>query len=609
VSWGADLVKIRVGLRAGDSSNGNQNVISRQRRNTKLYPQRPTERRLSGSWHSTNQVDGRADVQGVLPGDRCRILPSIAHPPMDAAWWRVRAPVRLLSQQLSPGPRTRLTVGAFRAGCRILGDEGRNMDKDKSSESNNDSSDITDDEAVEVDIDMVDDSGGFVGADDEFGVDVGDLDEVDDVDAIRKENAELRRQLDARQAGKATKQKSTTNPWWRKTIVGVAVVLAIFTIVASISAVWAKTTLQDEDQFVATLEPLPKDDAVATAISVTVADGVVEAIGVEAWVTEKLPSELEFVAAPLTDAIEGFVATAAVEVIESDAFNSVWVATLRLTHKAASAVVSGNDRVLEAEGGTVSINLDEIAGQVIDRVEAAGLDVPDADLELGSIVLYEDDQLAAVQSLATAIDTIGWLLPLLALIFILVAIGVSRNRRGTTAVLGFGTFIGTALGLISLRLGRNYVVNAIEDATKQEAAGAIWDVLLERLYQMMWATLILALIIGIVAWFAGPGPRATRTRAWASGTILRWREPVEESPNSFTDFVAEWKATIEVVAVAAGLMFIFLGPSPTGFSVLLTAVIVLVVVVAVEVLAVPDPMSGDDVAVIDVDVVEVDETS
>jgi hypothetical protein len=483
------------------------------------------------------------------------------------------------------------------------------MDKDKSSESNNDSSDITDDEAVEVDIDMVDDSGGFVGADDEFGVDVGDLDEVDDVDAIRKENAELRRQLDARQAGKATKQKSTTNPWWRKTIVGVAVVLAIFTIVASISAVWAKTTLQDEDQFVATLEPLPKDDAVATAISVTVADGVVEAIGVEAWVTEKLPSELEFVAAPLTDAIEGFVATAAVEVIESDAFNSVWVATLRLTHKAASAVVSGNDRVLEAEGGTVSINLDEIAGQVIDRVEAAGLDVPDADLELGSIVLYEDDQLAAVQSLATAIDTIGWLLPLLALIFILVAIGVSRNRRGTTAVLGFGTFIGTVLGLISLRLGRNYVVNAIEDATKQEAAGAIWDVLLERLYQMMWATLILALIIGIVAWFAGPGPRATRTRAWASGTILRWREPVEESPNSFTDFVAEWKATIEVVAVAAGLMFIFLGPSPTGFSVLLTAVIVLVVVVAVEVLAVPDPMSGDDVAVIDVDVVEVDETS
>ena len=429
-----------------------------------------------------------------------------------------------------------------------------------------------------------------------------------DIGAVRAENAELRRQLDTQQAAKATKQKTTENPWWRKTIVGISVVFAIVSLVASISAVWAKTTLQDEDQFVATLAPLPKDDAVATAISVLVADGVIEAVGVEAWVTEKLPTELEFVAAPLTDAINGFVATVAAEVIESDAFTSVWSTTVRATHKAASAVVSGNDRALEAEGGTVSINLDEIAGVVVERVEAAGLDVPDTDLELGSIVLYEDEQLAAVQSLAKAIDTIGWFLPVLALFFIVVAIAVSRNRRGTAAVLGFGTFIGAVLGLISLRLGRNYVVSAIGDATNQDAAGVTWDVFLDRLYQMMWATLILALIVGIVAWFAGPGPRAVKTRAWASGTILRWRQPVEESPNSFTDFVAEWKATIEVVAVAAGLMFIFFGPSPTGFSVLLTAVIVLAVVVVTEVLAAPKPEAATP-AVEAVEVVVVEEST
>ena len=77
-----------------------------------------------------------------------------------------------------------------------------------------------------------------------------------DIEAIQAENDELRRQLDAQQAGPATKRKSKENPWWRKTIVGVAVVLSIVTVVASISTVWAKTTLQDEDQFVATLEPL-----------------------------------------------------------------------------------------------------------------------------------------------------------------------------------------------------------------------------------------------------------------------------------------------------------------------------------------------------------------
>lgn len=421
----------------------------------------------------------------------------------------------------------------------------------------------------------------------------------DELAAIRAENAELRRQLETQQPAKTTEQRSTKNPWWRKTIVGVLVVLAIVSVVASISAVWTQTTLQDEDQFVATLEPLPKEESVATAISVTVADGVVEAIGVETWVVEKLPPELAFVAAPLTDAIEGFVATAANEVVQSDAFAAIWSTTLRGTHKAASAVISGNGGALVAEGGVVAIDLDEIAGVVIENVEAAGLEVPDVELELGSIVLYEDEQLAAVQSLAATIDTLGWFLPLLALIFIVAAIAVARDRRRTTAVLGFGTAIGTAVSLISLRLGRNYVVNAIEDATRQEAAGDVWDLLLNRLYQMMWAMLILALVVGILAWFAGPSARSVNARAWASGTIRRWRQPAEENPNSFTNFVAEWKATIEVVAVAAGLMFIFFGPPPTGFSVLLTAVIVLAVVVVTEVLAAPKPEVREVVVVVE----------
>lgn len=425
----------------------------------------------------------------------------------------------------------------------------------------------------------------------------------DELAAIQAENAELREQLAAAPAPKATKKQPGRVSTWRKISVWVLIVLAVVSVVASISAVWAKTTLQDEDQFVATLEPLPKEESVAAAISVTVADGVVEAIGVETWVIEKLPPELEFVAAPLTDAIEGFVATAASEVVRSDAFTSIWSTTVRATHTAASAVISGNGRALEAEGGVVAINLDEIAGVVVENVEAAGLEVPDVDLELGSIVLYEDEQLAAVQSLAAAIDTVGWFLPLLALVFIVAAIAVSRDRRRTTAVLGFGAAIGTAVSLIGLRLGRNYVVNAIEDATNQEAAGDIWDLLLNRLYQMMWATLILALIVGIVAWFAGPSTRAVNTRTWASGTIGRWRQPAEENPNSFTDFVAEWKATIEVVAVAAGLMFIFFGPSPTGFSVLLTAVIVLAVIVVTEVLAAPKP----EAVTPDVEVEEVEE--
>jgi hypothetical protein len=455
-------------------------------------------------------------------------------------------------------------------------------------------------ETTDVEIDVVE-----IETDDEE-VEAADVAFADDeaLAAIQAENAELKKQLAAQQAPKS-EPRSPRNPPWRKIVVGVLVVLAVVALVASISVAWVQTTIQDEDQFVATLEPLPQEEAVASVIAIRVADGVVEAAGVEAWVSEQLPAGLGFLAIPVTDSIREVIAGVANEVIISDAFRSVWSTALRATHRAASAVISGNDGALESEGGVVSINLDDIAGAVVEKVESTGLELPDTDVQLGSIVLYEDQQLAAVQSLVQTIDTLGWFLPLLGLIFIAAAIWLSRDRRRTTSYLAFGIAIGTVLSLIALSYGRNYVVNAIEDVTRKQAAGDAWDLMLARLYQMMWAALILAVIVGIVAWVMGPSTRATDTRAWASGTIRRWRQPAEDRPNALTDFIAEWKATIEVVAVVVGLMFIFFGPPPTGFSVLLTAVVVLAVVVATEVLAAPKPgyAPGDD------DVVEVGDSS
>jgi len=412
--------------------------------------------------------------------------------------------------------------------------------------------------------------------------------EVDDYAAMRAENEELRKQLAAQQST-TTKTRSSGQHTWRKILAGVLAALAIITLVAGFSIVWLETTLGDEDQFVATLAPLPQEDSVASVLALRVADGVVEAANVEAYVAETLPEELEFIALPVTNSITSVVATASKEVITSDVFSAIWSKALRVTHKAVSAVLSGNDGALVAEGGQVAIDLDEVAAQVVGEVESLGFDLPEGDFELGTVVLYEDEQLATVQAIAQTLDTAGWFVPLLALVFIVAAIWVSYDRRRMTAILGFGTAIGLALSLIGLRMGRNWLINAIEEETRQIAAGDVWDTIVNRLFEMMWAGLILALIVGIAAWVMGPGSRARRTRAWASGTIEGWRRPVAADPNSFTNFVANWKPTIEVVAVAVGFVYIFFGPSPSGFSVLLTAVIVLAVVVATEVLAASEP--------------------
>jgi hypothetical protein len=376
---------------------------------------------------------------------------------------------------------------------------------------------------------------------------------------------------------------------WRRIVAWVLAVLAFVAVVSAVDAVWLKRTLTDTDRFVATFDSLPQDQAVATALSVRVADGIVEAAGVESFVAETLPQEISFLSAPLTAGINDFARKTAYEVITSDQFSTVWGATLRVTHTAASAVLSGNDRALVAEGGVVAIDLDEAATIVIGRIEDAGVDLPDVgdQIELGQVVILESDQLALAQSVAQAVNAAGWFLPLIALLLIAGAIWVAPDRRRMTAIVGFGSAIALLGSLAMLRFTRNQILDGIDDELSRDAAAAIWEQTVDRLVQGTWALIVVALIAGFIAWMVGPSARAVTFSAWGRDTIDRWRRPANADPTGFSAFVVERKRTIQVVVVVLGLLFVVFGPPPSGLLVILTTVVVVLLVVGTEVIGGP----------------------
>ncbi len=412
-----------------------------------------------------------------------------------------------------------------------------------------------------------------------------DVVDLTDLAAVKEENEALRAQLEAQQE---------RQPVWRKVLAGILAVLAVLTLVVAADALWLKTTLEDEDQFVATFEGLPRHDAVAEAVSIRVASGIVETQEVQAFVAGRLPDELSVLAAPITDSIEQLIARAANEVVQSDAVTTAWTVALRGSHRAVSAVLTGNDRALESENGQVAINLDEIATVVVGRVEARGVDLPDIDLELGSIVIYESDDLAAAQAVAQGISTAGWVLPVVALLLIAAAIWVATDRRRMVAFLGFAVAVALLIQLATNRVTQNAVLGGVEDDLSREAGGAVWDAAIGRLVSLTWALLVIALIIGFVAWLAGPSTRAQRLRSWGAKTIDGWRRPAEEEPSGFTTFLAEWKRTIQVVVVTLGLLFVLFGPAPSGLLVIATLAVVLGIVVLVEVMAGPTRSPAPD---------------
>ena len=363
-----------------------------------------------------------------------------------------------------------------------------------------------------------------------------------DLAALRAENERLRSEHAAMEAqlagtGAPNQKKGSPVPTF---FAWLFAILAIIALVLSVAAVWVQTTLDDQDRFVSTLEPLPQDDAVAAAVSVRIADGVVEATDVETAISSNLPPELSFAAGPLTEAVHELTERASDTVIQTDAFTAVWNTATGAAQRTTEAVLTGNDGALEAEGGSISINLDTIAEPVVDRLADSGLDLSSLvgeDFTLGSIELYENEDLAAAQAAAQAIQTAGWLIPLIALIFIIAAILVAPDRRRFVVILGFGTAVGMLLMLVALRITRLLLVNAIETEGDQEAAKSVWDIVLRYWTGALWAVAFLGLVVGIIAWLVGPSERAGRSRTAMSGWLGQWREHSAEEPTGFTGFV------------------------------------------------------------------------
>lgn len=392
----------------------------------------------------------------------------------------------------------------------------------------------------------------------------------------------------AASAAKAPPQpvERESGPTWRKILGVVLAILAMITLVLSVEALWVKNTLEDEDRFVETFAPLVEHTAVATAVSTRVADGVVESEEFQVFISDGLPPDLSILSVPITAAVREVVVTGGQEIVQSDAFAQAWEGALRVTHTAASAVLTGNDGALESEGGVVSINLNELAATITDRIEEErGIDLPEIEADLGSIVLLESDQLAAAQDVLGVISTIAWVLPLIALVLIIGAVWAHPDNRWMVAFVAFGTAIVGLLTLVFLRVTESTVLGSIASDVSRDALDAAFDTVTTGLRAALWALIVLALIIGFFAWMNGPSSRAQSLRSSITGTIDGWRKPSEEEPSGFASFLADWKRTIQVAVVGLGLAYILFGPPPSGISVLLTAVVASGLVILVEVLA------------------------
>jgi hypothetical protein len=133
-----------------------------------------------------------------------------------------------------------------------------------------------------------------------------------------------------------------------------------------------------------------------------------------------------------------------------------------------------------------------------------------------SFVILQSQQVAVAQQVLSLIDSLGLIVPLLALVFLFLAWLISLWRRRTVMWIGIGVAVAMVLSLILFALAQSVVLVNIVDPFIRLLAGEIWDVATRGLYIQTIIVLIVGLLFILGAWLAGPSRRAVGIRTGVS---------------------------------------------------------------------------------------------
>ena len=396
-----------------------------------------------------------------------------------------------------------------------------------------------------------------------------------DVDALRVERDALRAEVEA------LRDKPRRVGWWRQSTAAMLVALACIVLTASVVGLWARRNFLDTGRFVDRAGPLIEEPAVRGALSAPLTEQVVTLVEPEALFREALPERGQILAAPLANAVEGFVAEQVETFMASDEFQSLWVAAITRAHEAALRVLRDESEVVSTGDGQITLNLlpavdavlarltaqsPEILGREVDlpdisvddgpqaaisRIESAlGVELGD---DFGQFTVYDDGTLTAAQDAIDIFDRFVVVLLPLGVGLAALALWLSRRRRRTLLQLCAGLVIGmVVIRRVGFRL-HDEVAALPPRPQGREAAGLTLDAFLRPLTTFGGWVVIGALVVGAVALVTGDYPWAVALRRRSA---LLWGRVVETtSERARDDATVVWITQHrDALLVAGGLV-------------------------------------------------------
>ena len=357
--------------------------------------------------------------------------------------------------------------------------------------------------------------------------------------------------------------------------IGAKALLALGCVVLLLAnvTVWLRLTALDTDRFVAALAPLADDRDLDEGLAVALTDRIMRRVDVEAQVQQALPNDNPLVVATVTRLARGLVQDTLLNVLESDAFTTIWTEALRRTHRRALQVIDGAD-------GSIALQLTDVLDRADQALTDRGLDIIDQQTiaDLDRIVVARSDDVQTVGQAVDILRTLAVVLPIVTLALLALAVLLALDRRHMLGLVGVGMVVTMVVTAVALRIGRRVLFDQIEGDVRRRAVGAVWTGLLTPLFRQTAVLLVLGLLLASGAWLLGPAASAVRVRGWLGGGARA------ASTSPALAALGAHRRQVQAGVCVIGAAALLLLPSLTVTTALVVAVLVVVTVVGLEVL-------------------------
>ena len=306
------------------------------------------------------------------------------------------------------------------------------------------------------------------------------------------------------------------------------VVLGVLLVMVSLLANFVRREALDRDTFRDTSQQLIANEDIRNQVAAAMVDQLYANVDVAGVLEQRLPDNLQPLAAPLAGLGREAIDRGARELLARPRVQNLFVEASSLAQEQVRRVLEDQTPRLETTNGNVVLDLRPLVVQLGDRFGFLGNLDQSLPPNAAQITLLRADNLETAQSVTQGLKAVAnWIwVPAILCWAIALWLVPGRRRREIRAV-GIGLIVAGIALLVIRRLAGSYLVdNLSQSDSVRPAVTAFWNILSDGLAEAAWVVVVLGVIAALGAWITGGGTRARSIRRtvgpWLVRPALAW---------------------------------------------------------------------------------------